>query len=147
MTATNPKAARAGDVRLEPLSRYECWQLVTEVAGPDGIARVVWSVADGPAIVPVNYTVADGFLWFQTTADSRVARECCGQRVLVEVDQVHVPSHTGWSVVVAGTATCLDAASDRGLLGNTLLVWPDGPRDVLVRVAPEELTGRRLGQG
>ena len=71
MMITNPKAARAGDVRLERLTRYDCWQLVTAAAGPDGIARIVWSAPDGPAIVPVNYTVADGFLWFQTTATSR----------------------------------------------------------------------------
>ena len=88
MNAPEPSTTRAGDVRLEPLNRYDCWQLVTEAAGPDGIARVVWSGPDGPAIVPVNFTVADGFLWFQTTPGSRLARECSDQQVLVEVDQV-----------------------------------------------------------
>jgi hypothetical protein len=141
---TNSKAARTGDARLEPLTPYECWQLVTKVAGPDGIARVVWSTPDGPAIVPVNYTVADGFLWFQTAAGSRLARECCDQRVLVEVDHVDASSHTGWSVVVAGVARSREVANDRGLLGHTLLVWPDGPRDVLFDIEPERLTGRRL---
>jgi uncharacterized protein len=147
MTTTNPKAARAGDVRLETLTPYECWQLVTDAAGPDGIARVVWAVPSGPAIVPVNYTVADGFLWFQTAAGSRLARECCEERVLVEVDQVDVATHTGWSVVVAGVATCVDATEEDGLLGDTLLVWPDGPRDVLFKLEPAELTGRRLRHG
>jgi hypothetical protein len=147
VNTTNPKAARAGDVHLEPLSPYDCWQLVSAAAGPDGIARVVWAGADGPAIVPVNYSVADGFLWFQTTTSSRLAQECCEQRVLVEVDHVDVASHTGWSVVVSGVATCLDATDDRGLLGDTLLVWPDGLRELLVKVVPEELTGRRLRRG
>jgi hypothetical protein len=141
---SNPKTARAGDVHLEPLNPYDCWQLVTDAAGPDGLARVVWSGPDGPAIVPVNYSVADGFLWFQTTGDSRLARECREQRVLVEVDHVDATNHTGWSVVVAGVATCLDATEDRGLVGHTLLVWPQGLRDVLVKIVPEELTGRRL---
>jgi hypothetical protein len=140
-------ARASGGVRLEPLSRYECWQLVTEAAGPDGIARVVWSGPDGaPAIVPVNFAVADGFLWFQTTADSRLARECSDQRVLVEVDQVDSAEHTGWSVVVSGTATAVPPESDPGLLGS-LQVWPQGARELLIQVEAEELTGRRLRHG
>jgi uncharacterized protein len=143
MTATNGKTSGGGEVHVEPLSRYECWRLVTEASGPDGIARVVWSGPDGPAIVPVNFTVADGFIWFQTTPGSRLARECCDQQVLIEVDQVDTASHTGWSVVVMGAATCLPSAADPGLMRN-LVVWPNGPRQLLLKVEPDELTGRRL---
>jgi uncharacterized protein len=145
MNATSRKTFQGGDVRLESLSRYDCWRLVTEAGGPDGVARVVWSGPDGPAIVPVNYAVADGFIWFQTTAGSRLARECSDQQVLVEVDQVDPANHTGWSVVVTGAATCLPAADDPGLLSN-LVVWPSGPRQLLLRVEPDEVTGRRLGR-
>jgi hypothetical protein len=143
MNATSRKTFQGGDVRLDSLSRYDCWQLVTDAAGPDGVARVVWSGPDGPAIVPVNYTVADGFLWFQTTEGSRLARECCDQQVLVEVDQVDPANHTGWSVVVTGTVTRLPSAADPGLLSD-LVVWPSGPRQLLLRVEPDEITGRRL---
>jgi uncharacterized protein len=143
MNTTSRKTFQGGDVRLDSLSRYDSWQLVTQAASSDGVARVVWSGPDGPAIVPVNYTVADGFIWFQTTEGSRLARECSGQQVLVEVDQVDPASHTGWSVVVTGVATCLPSAADPGLLSN-LVVWPSGPRQVLLRVEPDEVTGRRL---
>jgi uncharacterized protein len=145
MTAPNGKTPGGGQVHVEPLSRYECWRLVTEASGPDGIARVVWSGPDGPAIVPVNFTVADGFIWFQTTEDSRLAKECCDEQVLVEVDHVDPATHTGWSVVVTGTATCLPSADDPGLMSN-LVVWPSGSRQLLLRVEPDELTGRRLGR-
>ena len=143
---TDSSAISRGDVRLEPLNPYDCWQLVTEAAGPDGIARVVWSGPDGPAIVPVNYAVADGFLWFQTTATSRLARDCCGHEVLVEVDQVDVATHSGWSVVLTGVAVCMKSTDDPGMLGN-LQVWPHGSREVLLKVAPDRITGRRLGRG
>ena len=143
MNITPSTVTRGGDSRLEQLSRYDCWQLVTQAGGPDGIARVVWSGADGPAIVPVNFTVADGFIWFQTTEGSRLARECAGQRVLVEVDDIDPAHHTGWSVVVSGVATCVPLAQDPGLLGD-LLVWPSGPRELLLKVEADELTGRRL---
>jgi hypothetical protein len=145
MSMTPPTAVRGGDARLEQLSRYDCWQLVSEAGGPDGIARVVWSGPEGPAILPVNFTVADGFLWFQTTEGSRLARQCADQRVLVEVDDIDPASHTGWSVVVSGLATCVPPDEDPGLLGG-LLVWPSGPRDLLVKVEADELTGRRLAR-
>jgi hypothetical protein len=144
MNITDLSTSRGSAVRLEPLSSFDCWQLVTETAGPDGIARVVWSGVDGrPAVVPMNFAVADGFLWFQTSPGSRLARECGDQEVLVEVDHVDPTSHTGWSVVVTGLATCLPAAADPGILGS-LLVWPQGPRELLLKVEPAELTGRRL---
>jgi len=145
MDTTDPAAKQGGDVRLELLSSYDCWQLVTGAGGPAGIARIVWSAGDAPAVVPVNYAVADGSLWFQTSQDSRVARECCDQRVLVEVDQVDPAHRSGWSVIVTGVATCVDAADDPGVLGD-LQVWPQGSRQLLVRVEPEELSGRRLPQ-
>jgi len=143
MNMTPPAVIRGGDSRLEKLSPYDCWQLVTQAGGPDGIARVVWSSADGPAILPVNFTLADGFLWFQTTEGSRLARECADQTVLVEVDDIDLASHSGWSVVVRGVATSVPLEQDPGLLGS-LLVWPSGPRELLLKVEADELTGRRL---
>jgi hypothetical protein len=145
VNTTNPLTSLGGDVHLETLDSYDCWRLVTEAAGPDGIARVVWSGADGPAIVPMNFTVADGVLWFQTTPGSRLARECRDQQVLVEVDHLDAASHTGWSVVVTGPVTVLPPAHDPGILGS-LQVWPRGPRQLLIKVEPQELTGRRLGR-
>jgi len=143
MTTTRPATAHRGQVRLESLSRYDCWQLLTEAAAQDAIARIVWSGAGGPSIVPVNYAVADGFLWFQTAPDSRLARDGCEQRVLVEIDHVDVSTRMGWSVVVSGRATCLPATEDAGLLRD-LQVWPQGSRDLLLKVEPDEVTGRRL---
>jgi hypothetical protein len=143
MDETSPRTDPRADDRLEHLSAYDCWQLLTGAGGPTGIARVVWSGPDLPAIVPVNYAVADGHLWFQTTADSRLARECCDRRVVVEVDRVDTVDRTGWSVIVTGTATCRSAAEDAGVLGD-LQVWPPGSRELLVRVEPDALSGRRL---
>jgi hypothetical protein len=143
MTMISGGTSQGGDVRLERLSRYDCWQLLSEVAGAAAIARIVWSGPDGMAIVPMNYTVADGIIWFQTASDSSLARESRDQQVLVEIDQIDPASHTGWSVVVSGVATCLPSEQDPGLLGS-LQVWPQGPRDLLLKVEPQELTGRRL---
>lgn len=143
MNAIHGGISKRGDVRLERLSRYDCWQLVSAQAARDAIARVVWTGPDGMAIVPMNYTVADGFLWFQTTPTSRLALEGCDHEVLVEVDHIDTATHTGWSVVVSGVAKAMSTSDDPGILGN-LAVWPRGPHEILLRVAPDEITGRRL---
>jgi nitroimidazol reductase NimA-like FMN-containing flavoprotein (pyridoxamine 5'-phosphate oxidase superfamily) len=125
---------------LVELSPYECWQLVEE---PIPIARVVWTDGRTAAIVPVNYAVADGALWFQSTPGSRLGRECNGRQVLVEIDSVDEGTRSGWSVIVTGVAQNVDADDVPGYLGE-LQVWPRGPRTTFVRVHPDEITGRRL---
>jgi nitroimidazol reductase NimA-like FMN-containing flavoprotein (pyridoxamine 5'-phosphate oxidase superfamily) len=129
-----------GDARLVAMSPYECWQQLDD-AGL--IARVVWLANGRPAIVPVNYTVADGALWFQINAESQLGRNAEGQRLLVEVDHADAATHAGWSVVVAGVADYVDI-DDAPDVVNRLEVWPRGPRNVFVRVEPDEVTGRRL---
>jgi uncharacterized protein len=143
VNAGEPTATRGATIRLEELNRYDAWRLLTEAAASEGIARVVWCGESRPAIVPVNFMVANGSLWFQVAAESRLAQECPGQPVLVEVDQVHPSSQTGWSVIVSGTATTMPASDDPGLLGD-LQVWPRGDRQRLVQVEADEITGRRL---
>jgi uncharacterized protein len=143
VNAADRAATRGASIALEPLNRYDSWQLLTEAAIEEGIARVVWCGESGPAIVPVNFAVADGSLWFQVAGESRLARECRGHLVLVEVDHVDAPSHTGWSVIVSGTATTMPTSEDPGLLGG-LQVWPRGERQRLVQVEADDITGRRL---
>jgi len=130
----------AAQPTLVELSPYECWQLVEE---PIPIARVVWTDGRAATIVPVNYAVADGALWFQSTPGSRLARECNGRQVLVEIDSVDADTRSGWSVIVTGVAQNVEGAEVPNFLGE-LQVWPRGPRTTFVRVHPDEITGRRL---
>jgi hypothetical protein len=124
--------------RLLTLTAYDCWSLLQT----QEIARVAWSGARGVAVVPVNYTVVDGALWFRTDADSALARECPGHRLVVEVDHVESAERSGWSVVVAGTARIVGL--EQVPQPVDLRVWPGGPRTVFVEVEAEEVTGRRL---
>jgi nitroimidazol reductase NimA-like FMN-containing flavoprotein (pyridoxamine 5'-phosphate oxidase superfamily) len=132
---------RSADARLVAMSAYECWQQLE--AAENLIARVVWVAGGRPGVLPVNFTVADGAVWFQTNAESPLGRHCEGQRILVEVDHAEPSTHAGWSVIVAGPAEFVDV-DDAAELLERLRVWPKGPRNVFVRVEPEEVTGRRL---
>lgn len=125
--------------RLAPLTAYDCWSLLPEAE----IARVAWQGPDEIGLVPVNYAVVDGSLWFRTDADSSLARDCGGRPVVVEVDRVDPATHAAWSVVVRGTAELVDVLDVPDMLVD-MRVWPGGERSLFVRVEPVRLTGRRL---
>ena len=125
--------------RLVEVLTFDCWQLLETAE----IARFAWNGPRGVAMVPVNYTVADGALWFRTTPYTEHAREAGGQWVAVEVDSIDPVERSGWSVVVRGVAELLDPA-DVPDLPIDLTVWPEGRRNLLVRIDPVEVTGRRL---
>lgn len=121
------------------LTAYDCWGLLET----QDVARVAWASPDGVAVVPVNFIVAGGAVWFRTQPDSELGRQCGGGRVLVEVDHVNRAEHTAWSVVVSGTASLVpteDVPDDV----MEMRVWAAGTRNVFVRVEPVAVTGRRL---
>jgi nitroimidazol reductase NimA-like FMN-containing flavoprotein (pyridoxamine 5'-phosphate oxidase superfamily) len=127
-----------GEGRLRTLTSYDCWSLLEE----GEVARVAWVAPAGAAVVPVNYTVADGSMWFRIDPSSALGREVPGQRVAVEVDHIDPGHRAGWSVVVIGTAEVVPLPDVPESVD--LRVWPSGPRSAFVRVVPAEVTGRRL---
>lgn len=123
------------------LTGYDCWQLLAT----EEIARIAWASTAGVSIVPVNYTVADGALWFRTQPDTALARQCADGQVAVEVDHVERDSHEAWSVVITGVAECVPAPDVPDTVGE-MPVWAAGPRALFVRISPVEVTGRRLAR-
>jgi hypothetical protein len=136
----DPKNTRPGTGgRLAELTAYECWGLLDS----EQIARVAWNGREGVAIVPVNYTIADGSLWFRTTPYSALGSECAGQRLAIEIDHIEPATLSGWSVVVSGVGELVDAAEVPDILAD-LRAWPSGNRPLFIRVAPVGVTGRKL---
>jgi nitroimidazol reductase NimA-like FMN-containing flavoprotein (pyridoxamine 5'-phosphate oxidase superfamily) len=121
------------------LTAYDCWGLLET----EEVARVAWTAPEGVAIVPVNYAVAEGSLWFRTQPYSALGRQCGGGRVAVEVDQLDRTDRSAWSVVVVGTAESV-APEDVPDRATQMQVWASGPRSMFVRVEPIEVTGRRI---
>lgn len=125
--------------RLAELRPYDCWAMLADVQ----VGRVAWCRPEGPGVVPVNLAVLNGALWFRTTSESALVRECRGQRVAVEVDQIDLDTKSGWSVVVVGVAEVVDPDdAPQGL--HLMETWPAGERSAYVRVESLEVSGRRL---
>lgn len=127
---------------LAELPAFECWSLLESAE----IARVAWTGPRGVLVVPVNYTISDGALWFRTTPTAEVVRDTTEAWVAVEVDSLDPDTRSGWSVVVRGPVELVDAQDAPDRLAE-LRVWPPGLRTAYARVEPGEVTGRRLLPG
>jgi hypothetical protein len=136
-SARNTRQGTGGG--LAELTAYESWGLLDS----EEIARVAWHGREGVSIVPVNYTVADGSLWFRTDPYSTLGRECAGQRLAIEIDHLDRATQSAWSVVISGVAELVDAADVPDILAD-LRVWPSGHRPLFIRVEPVDVTGRKL---
>lgn len=127
------------------MSRHDAETLLgSGVAG-----RVGFCAADGPHVVPVNYSVVDDAVMLRTTPYSELATAARDSVVAFEVDDLDVEQHRGWSVVVRGR---MEAVTDRAELDRVDEVWPPRPwagghRPLLLRIPLDEVSGRVVGRG
>jgi hypothetical protein len=125
--------------RLAELSAFDCWQLLETAE----IVRIAWNGPRGVSVVPVNFRLADGALWFRTTPYAALAREAGDQWVAAEVDHLDAGTRSGWSVVLRGSAELVAPVDVPDHLVD-FRIWPQGHQSLFVRILPVEVTGRRL---
>lgn len=111
--------------------------------------RVAVCTADGPRILPVNYSVVGEAVVFRTSAYGVVAAHDWKTPIAFEVDHVDYGDQRGWSVLAVGRGERLEDAEVLATIKRTRdpHPWAGGSRPLYVRLAWSELTGRRLGQG
>ncbi len=131
--------------RLATMTAEECWRQL----GAEGVGRIGFDRGRGPRIHPVNYTVADQVLYLRTAAESEfgafVEMFAPGAFVAFEVDQLDSVDRDRWSVLVTARVRRSDQETRQRLLpGKVPVPAPVGPRPVLVRLEPVEITGRQL---
>ena len=126
---------------LRALSPTECFDLLE----PGGIGRVGIATAEGVMILPVNYAVKGQTIIYRTAPDTLLALHVNTQ-LSFEVDQCDETLHEGWSVLVQGHAQeVTDELQVQQIEDVThLKPWAPGARDVYVRLAPTEISGRRI---
>lgn len=127
--------------RIVELGEAECWE---RVAG-HRVGRLAVSVANKPDIFPVNYRVDGHDVVVRTAPGFKLAAAVLGSGVAFEVDQLDEEAHTGWSVVIHGTAR--EVASVEELLDARDLgvdPWAGGQKNHFIRIEPSEITGREI---
>lgn len=136
MSASTP--GDTGETR--ELSRGEALALLQEAP----VGRLAVFVGGKPDIFPVNHVVDRGSILFRTAHGTKLWGSA-GLPVAFEVDGYDVATGEAWSVVVHGHGVVV-AKPDEVLsaLELPLLPWQSGEKPRLVRIAPEEVTGRRF---
>jgi len=123
------------------LDREECVRLLRTVR----IGRVGTCSPRGPQILPVNFTVLDGSLYFRTTLYSALAERTQSGTVAFEADELDDRLRSGWSVLVVGEAGQIEDPKEiRDIFGRMGEPWAPGNRPLIVRIDPTEVTGRRF---
>jgi nitroimidazol reductase NimA-like FMN-containing flavoprotein (pyridoxamine 5'-phosphate oxidase superfamily) len=98
-----------------------------------------------PLVLPVEYALLDGDVVFRTAPGEKLIAAALERTVAFEIDDYDVTEHTGWSVVIVGTA---EEVVDRDELTRVheldLHPWAGELRDRYVRIHAEEVSGRRI---
>lgn len=131
-----------GDVRTEELSREECLRLLQFESY---VGRVGFVAGGRPLILPVNYLAQDASVVFCTSAGSTLSALAGGAEVAFEVDSSRPLYHSGWSVLVRGTAhEVTDEHELERLRLGPLKSWAVRRNPRWIRITVDEISGRRL---
>jgi uncharacterized protein len=133
--------AMSRGAKLVELDRAEALELL----GSKRVGRVGFLSEDGPLVLPLNYLLVDECVIIRTVAFGILARGALDQRVAFEVDEIDDFLQAGWSVLVSGPAQLLsDAQLEQLRLGETPEPWAEGPRNLFLSIACQQVNGRRL---
>nr|WP_281385938.1 pyridoxamine 5'-phosphate oxidase family protein [Nocardioides luti] len=125
------------------MSQQECETLLRSGV----VGRLALSTPDGPHVIPINYSVVDDAIIVRTSPYSLLGTYGRDSTLAFEIDQFDHEYHRGWSVVARGRA---EFVTDPAELEHIRAVWQPHPwaagaRGMHLRLAWDELTGRRLG--
>ena len=142
--ASASSVAALYDRVFRTVSPAECFDLLE----PGGIGRVGFTAADDVMILPVNFAVAGRAIIFRTAPDTLLALHASAH-LSFEVDHFDEALREGWSVLVHGHGhEVTDEGEVKHLEGVTHLEpWAPGARDVYVRIAPTQISGRSIQPG
>ena len=131
------------DGRITELPEDECLALLTTTT----VGRIAFVDDDGQQLVPVNFALLDGAIYFRTSADgflAGLAHHDAG--VAFGVDRHDDLYRTGWNVTVKGRAEVVDDPDtiETVLTHHRLRPWAGGLRLTVVRVTIDSVSGRKV---
>ena len=139
--APSPPSTRRSASGIECMSTQDC---VTFLASTTTVGRVAWDSSHGQQLLPVNFVFRHGNVYFTTSPESVLAELAAGcPDVAFEIDYPDRMTQHGWSVLVKGKTREVSTA-DVDLSPRAPHPWAPGPRDILVELTPDQITGRRI---
>jgi nitroimidazol reductase NimA-like FMN-containing flavoprotein (pyridoxamine 5'-phosphate oxidase superfamily) len=138
-----PTGLESRSDRFERLSPAECWELLTSKS----VGRIAYCKANGPVVLPVNYTIRDQSIVFRTAAGGLLHDAMKSAQAAFQVDEIDDFLQAGWSVLLVGTAQWVsdtEQLTDLWWDQHQPDPWAGGNRNAFVRLLPSEITGRRV---
>ena len=126
---------------LQILDRDECLRLLGLVT----LGRVGVTSSALPVVLPVNFLLEDDRILIRTTRGTKLSAALRNAVVAFEADEIDPIYHTGWSVLVTGTASVIvDPVELERLRSARLARWARAEGDHIVSIRTEVVSGRRL---
>jgi nitroimidazol reductase NimA-like FMN-containing flavoprotein (pyridoxamine 5'-phosphate oxidase superfamily) len=126
---------------VEHLGDDECWRLLESTS----VGRIGVLVDSAPEVYPMNYAVMGRSLLFRTDEGNKLRGLERSPSVCFEIDDMDADRHTGWSVLVKGTAIELTDPGDIDRARSLPLeLWSIGNKSHWFTIEPTEATGRRI---
>ena len=124
------------------IGRAECVRLLQYESF---LGRVAFAIDGVVELRPVNYLADERGLVFCTTSGTVLGAVSSATPVVFEVDASQPMDHSGWSVIVRGTAKEItDPQELEYLRRGPLKSWAVSPGERWVRVSIEEISGVRI---
>jgi hypothetical protein len=126
---------------LEVLADDECRALLAAAA----IGRVGLSLDALPVVLPVNYTLFGESILIRSAEGTKLGAAWKGSVVAFEIDDYDPACHTGWSVLVQGTARVLSSPQELDEAGRQPLApWALHDGGAFVAISCDIISGRRI---
>ncbi len=126
---------------ITTLESNTCWELLRS----SDVGRLAISICNHPDIFPVNFVVDHGTVVFRTAEGTKLAAAVLGASVAFEVDGYDADAGEAWSVVIKGRAEEIERMQEVfDALDLPLFPWHAGPKHRFVRIAPDDVSGRRF---
>lgn len=126
---------------LQTLSSAECLQLL----GSRDLGRMAYNDPEGPVVIPVNFVLDGDTVIIATSPHTDLGRRHAhAGTVAFQVDEIDQQAHSGWSVLLRGTAEAVDYAELPASYHSRPAPWAGGVRTLYLRIVPSNITGRRL---
>jgi nitroimidazol reductase NimA-like FMN-containing flavoprotein (pyridoxamine 5'-phosphate oxidase superfamily) len=126
--------------RMIVLDESACWALLRTAA----VGRLAIVVSHRPEIFPINFVVDHSTVVFRTAGGTKLDWSA-GRDVAFEVDGYEPETGEAWSVVVKGLAREIRQMYEAlEALELPLHPWHASSKPHIVRIEPEEISGRRF---
>jgi nitroimidazol reductase NimA-like FMN-containing flavoprotein (pyridoxamine 5'-phosphate oxidase superfamily) len=131
-----------GRTRVNELTREEALHLLQHQSY---VGRIGFMFQGQLLVLPVNYLAEADAIFFCTTEGTKLSAVRDGIEVAFEVDSSRPLYHSGWSVLVNGTATeVTDADELDRLRRGPLKSWAVPSSQHWVRISIDSIAGRQI---